>query len=299
MDDGGREFAAMVNLDPRVFAVEGERPVKAYKNAAGEWIVCVQVYGKGKRERDVFPDKGDSAPGSKGKVPPGAKAEHQGSANSHSKDTTPTNPPAQRPSASMGLLPLLNIPGSLSIQQAGLGSCWSEFFSFLTRSPPEAWVLLAAVLTLAFLFAFRKKILRYSFNPRKTALLVVDIQRDFFESRPGFALYDRQCRLGRDDVGPMQKMLEDNLLPLINFARQKGMYILFIKAEYPEGKFLADGFRFLATPETPGCDLYKVAPQDNGREFVFNKGEKDALINPELRDFLASKGISNLILTGY
>lgn len=135
----------------------------------------------------------------------------------------------------------------------------------------------------------------------RTAVVIIDVQKDFFASQPGFALFDRQTSLNRDDLTPMQEMINKRLRPLIDFARRQGMYVVFIQSHYPENKFIADGFRFLATPGTIGAEFFQIFPliARNGREPVFHKSEHDSLTDPQLRMFLEQKGIQDLLITGY
>ncbi len=44
-------------------------------------------------------------------------------------------------------------------------------------------------------------------NASLTALVVIDVQKDFFESQPRFAFHEQQKLLSPDDLSPMQEMV--------------------------------------------------------------------------------------------
>jgi len=127
-----------------------------------------------------------------------------------------------------------------------------------------------------------------------TVLVIIDVQNDFCESGKEFAY----CKRRPDDVIPIQRVVKECMAPLLEKARNSGMFIIFIKASYKAGQF--PEFRQLCIPGTIGWDFYKIRPDmKNPKELVFEKAGMDCLDSkPDLGKWLLSRGIRNVLIAG-
>ena len=110
-----------------------------------------------------------------------------------------------------------------------------------------------------------------------TALVLIDIQNDYFE---------KGC-------WPVDKMdqVSKNAARLLDHARSKGLEILHIRHEIPSDS--APFFR----PGTPGADIHtSVAPSPD--ESVILKHRPNSFHNTSLHDKLEARGVKNLIICG-
>lgn len=110
-----------------------------------------------------------------------------------------------------------------------------------------------------------------------TALLLVDIQNDYFE----------------DGRWPLHKMdqASDNAARVLEHARRERFMVVHIHHEIPSDD--APFFR----PGTKGAEINpKVAPA--GGEEVILKHRPNSFLDTRLQDTLASRGISRLIVIG-
>lgn len=146
----------------------------------------------------------------------------------------------------------------------------------------------------------------YSFEPTQTALVIIDMQRDFIEPGGfGEALGNDVSRLS-PCIGPVQELLhtfrrlgltivhtKECHLPDLSDCphpkRKRGRSSLRIGEHGPMGRILVHG--------EPGNDF--VAPlQPLGHELVITKPGKGSFHATRLHDELKHRGITHLIITG-
>jgi nicotinamidase-related amidase len=136
-------------------------------------------------------------------------------------------------------------------------------------------------------------------DPRRTALLVIDIQRDFC-ARDGFS-----AKLG-GDMSTMEPAI-DAAQNVIAAARKAGLKLVFMRvitrAETDPAvlKRLMDrrgrsGGQALCRAGTPGADYYRVRPEPGDIEI--EKIRFDSFIETDLDQQLRGAGIETLIVTG-
>ncbi|MEM5472186.1 cysteine hydrolase family protein [Hoeflea sp. AS60] len=110
-----------------------------------------------------------------------------------------------------------------------------------------------------------------------TALIVVDIQNDYFEG-------------GRWTLDKMDQA-SDNAARVLAHARKTGAMIAHIHHEIPSDE--APFFQ----PGTKGAEIHpKVAPQPG--EEVILKHEPNSFLNTRLQDTLSSRGITKVVIVG-
>jgi ureidoacrylate peracid hydrolase len=133
--------------------------------------------------------------------------------------------------------------------------------------------------------------------PEHTALLVVDVQRDFCASDGAFG------GLGRD-LSRVQEMLPA-LEHLVESARGADVTVIFLRyAQTPatesevhleqRGRGRAD--IAYCVEGTPGAGFYRIEP--TARETVVTKHRYSGFINTDLDLILRSGGIRTLVMTG-
>jgi ureidoacrylate peracid hydrolase len=133
--------------------------------------------------------------------------------------------------------------------------------------------------------------------PAHTALLVVDVQRDFCASDGAFG------SLGRD-LSRVQEMLPA-LERLVESARNAHVTVIFLRyAQTPatesevhleqRGRGRAD--IAYCQEETPGADFYRIEPMPG--ETVVTKHRYSGFINTDLDLILRSGGVRTLVMTG-
>lgn len=133
--------------------------------------------------------------------------------------------------------------------------------------------------------------------PGHTALLVIDVQRDFCASDGAFG------RLGRD-LGRVQDMLPA-LECLVQSARAAAVRVIFLRyAQTPatesevhleqRGRGRAD-IRYCAEGSA-GVEFFRIEP--TGGETVVTKHRYSGFINTDLDLILRSGGIRTLVMTG-
>lgn len=105
-----------------------------------------------------------------------------------------------------------------------------------------------------------------------TALLVIDVQTALMED----AIYQKELFL-------------TSLKKTIEICRRDGIEVIYIQHEEPAGSPFERG--------THGWELYSEIAPEAGEE-VFRKQVNSAFRNTGLHEYLTSKGICNLILTG-
>ncbi|NIA70701.1 cysteine hydrolase [Pelagibius litoralis] len=110
-----------------------------------------------------------------------------------------------------------------------------------------------------------------------TALVLVDIQNDYFED-------------GRWPVDKMQAV-SANAARLLALARDKGQTLVHVRHEIPSDE--APFFR----PGTPGAEIHAaVAPKEG--EPVILKHRPNSFQNTSLRQDLEAKGVTEVVICG-
>lgn len=139
--------------------------------------------------------------------------------------------------------------------------------------------------------------LRALVDSEKTALLLIDFQKDFCEPSGQFA------RQG-DDLGAVTGAIA-NTASLLETARNVGVLIIHIRAEYGEASSSSVSMRSNSTagalgccrPNTPGVDFVKALQPLPG-ELVVVKHRFSAFIDTRLELILRTNKIRNIIATG-
>ncbi len=137
-------------------------------------------------------------------------------------------------------------------------------------------------------------------DPRRTALLVVDVQNDFCHPEGVFGR-------GGHDVTMMPPMAA-TLRSLLADARRLGLFTVFIRATYDEvvlspalaDNYLKRGFTNSQCLEGSwGAEWYgDVQPNGAPQEVVITKHRYSAFGSTPLDLYLRSNGIDNVVLTG-
>lgn len=130
-------------------------------------------------------------------------------------------------------------------------------------------------------------------DPKKTAILVIDMQNDFIAQ-------------GAPLETPMGRRILPTLQRLLAFAREKGMSVIYTAHVHREdgsdlGRFgdiyppIAEGACLI--DNTPGADMYpEVTPLPH--EPVIKKHRYSAFFGTDLDIILRSKGIETVAITG-
>lgn len=146
----------------------------------------------------------------------------------------------------------------------------------------------------------------FSLDPRKAALLIIDMQRDFVEPGGFGAALGNDVSLLRPSIEPLKALLatarqaglfimhtreghKPDLSDLHESKRVRGRGAMTIGDEGPMGRILVIG--------EPGHDiipeLYPIAGEP-----VIDKSGKGAFYNTELSDLIEQHGIAQLIVCG-
>lgn len=132
-------------------------------------------------------------------------------------------------------------------------------------------------------------------SPAHTALVVIDIQRDF-------AAPDGKLAQQGRDVTPAISVI-DNLERLIPLAEQQGLGVYYFKQVYDRTKlnplqleqYDLDGKLVTCDIATKGHEFYRLAPP---ADKVYVKYNYNIFSNPKFEQELQANGIKTLILTG-
>lgn len=135
-------------------------------------------------------------------------------------------------------------------------------------------------------------------DPKKTALLVIDIQNDYCSEKGKIA------KLRKLDINPVKK----NIPKLIEFtetAKNFNLPIIFTRM-IEDPKYMKQNAKIkiksskvpisLCSPKTWGFEYYKIRPKKGDIKII--KKSYDAFSNPKLENFLKKRKIKNLIITG-
>jgi nicotinamidase-related amidase len=117
-------------------------------------------------------------------------------------------------------------------------------------------------------------------SPSRTALLVIDIQRDF--ASPDGAMAKQGADMA--SIGPAVAQAQ----ALVEAARGAGVFLVFNRVVTPDGPVGRAG--------TPGTDF--VDPFPRADELVVSKPRYSAFAGTGLAETLKAKGIDTLVLCG-
>jgi len=134
-------------------------------------------------------------------------------------------------------------------------------------------------------------------NPDHTALLVVDVQRDFCAPDGAFSA------LGRD-LGRIQRILP-GLKQLVESARQSQVTVIFLR--YVQSPLTESDVHLeqrargradlrYCQEGSPGAEFYYVQPEPG--DAVVNKHRYSGFIDTDLAIILRSRGIRTIVMTG-
>lgn len=121
-------------------------------------------------------------------------------------------------------------------------------------------------------------------NP-KTALLVIDIQKDMTE---------------KNGVRPLNLQQTDSMIPVVNelvkSAEKKGWHVIYVTHEYRKNSILRLVTRNFLLEGLPGAKMDPRILVVNDNHFIKNR--MDAFTNLKFGDFLRRNQVNHLILTG-
>ena len=133
-------------------------------------------------------------------------------------------------------------------------------------------------------------------NPKKTAILVIDIQKDFV-SPEGYA-----TKTWGHDNSHLDKIVE-KIKKFLEQAQRHEVEILYTQTIYdPEkvskamSKKLGSALGEYVAPNSEGIQFYKLNPPEDK---IFIKYAISAFTNPNLCRYLKQKQIENLIILGF
>lgn len=124
-------------------------------------------------------------------------------------------------------------------------------------------------------------------SPQSTALLLVDLQRDFLRD-------DGRLPVAREQVSP----LIDEVSTLVARARDAGMSVVHIANAFPRRSPFNIFRKFAAIEGSEGARFDERCPQPGFEEPVFEKVKSNAFSNPELAPWLHARGITRVVLCG-
>lgn len=132
-------------------------------------------------------------------------------------------------------------------------------------------------------------------HPRSAALLVVDMQNDFCDSRGSLAVSGADPRLIQDMAPRLQRLLDA--------ARQTGIPIVHVRTIHSRwtdseswlGRL--KGRAPICTPESWGAEYYPGFEPRSG-EYVVTKHRYSAFIGTDLEQVLRALGRRSVIMTG-
>jgi nicotinamidase-related amidase len=120
----------------------------------------------------------------------------------------------------------------------------------------------------------------------ESALLVIDLQRDFLED-------DGRMPVARTQVEPLLRAAN----ALIDAATSRGALVVYILNAFPATQRVANFFRRgAAVAGTPGAQLDPRVHVVSGGTFIKERG--DAFTNPALAAFLRERRITRLAILG-
>lgn len=145
----------------------------------------------------------------------------------------------------------------------------------------------------------------FELEPASTALIIIDMQRDFLQAGGFGELLGNDVSLLRSTIEPTQKVLET--------ARQAGMLVLHTReghrgdlSDCPPAKLTRNGKTFIGTDGpmgrilTRGSEGHDIIPElyPVEGEPVIDKPGKGAFYSTDLHLILANRGIKRLIVCG-
>lgn len=137
--------------------------------------------------------------------------------------------------------------------------------------------------------------LKEKVSPKHTALLVIDIQKDFADPNGV-----RGARGG--DLSQVEPMI-DKLEQLVPIAKDAGVLVLYTQQVFDRDKlndlqkeqYDLDNKLIMCDPATGGHEFYRINPS---KKDVIEKQNFNAFSNPELQKRLDENGVKTLVITG-
>lgn len=140
--------------------------------------------------------------------------------------------------------------------------------------------------TFLFFRTYIDKIEKNRGSTLKQALMILDIQNDYFSNQA-------RMPVAKEQNEPTLKSINN----LIKSAEQSNVPILYIRNEFRRTHVLSNLLRkFTALKGSKGAELDERLKKAEG--MYFSKNKADAFSNPSLITYLKNKGINELIITG-
>lgn len=129
----------------------------------------------------------------------------------------------------------------------------------------------------------------YEINKNKTAVLVIDVQKEYF---------DQGCNL----YTPNAQYAKENIINIVNVAKNNGVKCLFIQHEHKaDGSDLGRMGDFDDTPVfeegTKGVEFIEELPVES-EDVIIKKARYNCFVNTELKTYLEKCGIDTVIIVG-
>lgn len=131
---------------------------------------------------------------------------------------------------------------------------------------------------------------------KKYALLVIDMQNDFWDKEGLFAKKGIDVSEMKETVEPINELIEE--------SRKIKIPVIFVYSEFGKDnlteniweRYLKQGLIDLCLPKSKGAEFFGVDPRKTDLKIL--KHRYDAFTNPELENYLREEGINTLILVG-
>lgn len=143
-----------------------------------------------------------------------------------------------------------------------------------------------------------------SIDIARSAVIVIDIQNDFFHENGAMGKANVVAKPGANDVFTVQKIVP-SVQRFLAQARQSGIPVIYVRSEYSKwtdspsfkkrGLSGAD-FSMHCRPGSWGAEFYRVTPEPD--DFIVTKHRHSAFIDTDLELVLRSVGIRTIVLTG-
>ena len=141
-------------------------------------------------------------------------------------------------------------------------------------------------------------------QPRRTALVIVDVQNDFVHPE---GIYGRRSQSLWEEQPLIPRMLE-TLPRLLDSARSAGCLVVFVRGIY-DSKYISDSYAVqleqkdlygqICLAGSFGADFYgDIRPPGGVREVVVSKHRYSAFWGTDLSMVLRSNGVKTVVMTG-
>lgn len=129
----------------------------------------------------------------------------------------------------------------------------------------------------------------YELNKNKTAVLVIDVQREYF---------DPECNL----FTPNAQDAKENIINIVNIAKKNGVKCFFVQHEHKaDGSDLGRMGDFDDTPVfeegTKGVEFIEELPVES-EDVIIKKARYNCFVNTKLKTYLDNFGIDTVIIIG-